>query len=851
MKIHRAMLAVALLAGTVQLDFGGKTSILNGGGNRVFGEDQRAPTEPTAKVAQNRLLAIGDFEQDLDGFQGAFQRDASEAKQGKASAKLENKDKPWIEAGKNFTGLQQDFLELRFWAKSADVKTVTMRLVDKLGHNYQQRFPIDPDGRWHSFIVKEFNKGQAWGGPPDGKWVGPPQSITFVLESHGTLWIDGIEALLDPQRLAEFFLARPKVLGNVFLVGQPVEIPVETRAARLECDVLDFWGKTVCRCTSVAKENLAVLKPDIKSQGHFTARVRLAPADAGAPTAEREIDFAVVEPLEPAHLKASPFGAMTHFSVGWDTSIAPLIARAGVVNVRDEAFWAGAEEQKGVFNFQRYDRYLAELRKHGIQPLIALTFANPLYDGGKTPYTPAGCEGYGRYAQALLKHYGEQVRWLEVWNEYNGSFCSGPATADRPRYYTQMCKVAYQRIKELRPDVTVLGTAAVSIPLPYFEDIFKHGGLDYMDAIVIHPYRDQPEGVEREIAELRALVRKYNHGKGKPLWATEYGMGGTDPREPARYLVRMSALMRSQNVDHMFWYLMRDFNEFKGMGLIHDGQDPRGAYSPAPAYAAMAAMVRLLHDARFVEREAFSKYTRTYVLKFLQAGGDEVRVCWATHPGKIRVEAERPLVRVDLMGNSQPLEIDAGAAVLDVDTSPFYLVGKARKVAEVSTGTTIVADLIEDYAKTQGATNWYYGYTDEAGRDFKPFQIVVTPWGERWAGPLPYLGASRGSLHPQVKDGKAVWAVQRWKSLLRGKVRIKGHFDRDRQGDGCTVIVLADGKRLYEQHAGGPKSPTRRDFALDVEVKEGTSIDFAVTPGPDNNVDFDNTTVDAQVTLTE
>ncbi len=156
------MLAVALLAGTVQLDFEGKTDILNGGGNRVFGEDQRAPTEPTAKVAQNRLLAIGDFEQDLDGFQGAFQRDASEAKQGKASAKLENKDKPWIEAGKNFTGLQQDFLELRFWAKSADVKTVTMRLVDKLGHNYQQRFPIDPDGRWHSFIVKEFNKGQAW-----------------------------------------------------------------------------------------------------------------------------------------------------------------------------------------------------------------------------------------------------------------------------------------------------------------------------------------------------------------------------------------------------------------------------------------------------------------------------------------------------------------------------------------------------------------------------------------------------------------------------------------------------------------------------------------------------------------
>jgi hypothetical protein len=73
MKIHRAMLAVAVLAGTVQVDFGGKTSVLNASENRVFGGDRQAPTAPTAKVAEKCLLAIGDFEQDLDGFQGAFQ----------------------------------------------------------------------------------------------------------------------------------------------------------------------------------------------------------------------------------------------------------------------------------------------------------------------------------------------------------------------------------------------------------------------------------------------------------------------------------------------------------------------------------------------------------------------------------------------------------------------------------------------------------------------------------------------------------------------------------------------------------------------------------------------------------
>ncbi len=354
-----------------------------------------------------------------------------------------------------------------------------------------------------------------------------------------------------------------------------------------------------------------------------------------------------------------------------------------------------------------------------------------------------------------------------------------------------MCKVAYQRIKELRPNVTVLGAAAVSIPLPYFEDIFKHGGLDYMDAIVIHPYRDQPEGVEREIAELRALVRKYNHGKEKPLWATEYGMGGTDPREPARYLVRMSALMRSQNVDHMFWYLMRDFNEFKGMGLIHDGQDPAAPTAPAPAYAAMAAMVRLLHDARFVERDAFSKYTRTYVLKFLQAGGDEVHVCWATHPGKIRVEAERPLVRVDLMGNSQPLEIDAGAAVLDVDTSPFYLVGKARKVAEVSTGTTIVADLIEDYAKTQGGYQLVLRLYGRGRPRFQALSDCRNALGRALGRPSPL---------PGCKPRQPASAGQRRKSGLGSAA-----LEESAAGQGADQRAFRSrppGRRLHGDRAG-------------------------------------------------
>lgn len=648
---------------------------------------------------------------------------------------------------------------------------------------------------------------------------------------------------------SEAFVIRPKVLGNVFTEGEPIEIPIETQAERLEYEVTDFFGKKVCAETADVTGGTAVLKPNVRARGHFAAKVRLV----GGPGGEREIDFAVIEPVDLKNLQDSPFMAMTHFAQGWNTDMIPLIALAGIAAVRDEVYWAHVEKQKGVFDFAPFDGYMAELKRAGIHPLVPLTFENPLYDEGKTPYSPAGREAYARYAQEVLKHYGSEIGAVEVWNEYNGSWCTGPAASDRPAHYTEMCKTAYRRIKEIRPDVTVLGSAVVSIPLPYMEDVFKHGCLDDLDAVEIHPYRGRPEGVEQEIAALRALIRKYNHGAEKPIWATEFGY--LDPRGPnaPRLLVRQSALMLSQNVRSMSWYLMRDYNEFKGMGLVHDGSDARGPYSPAPAYCAMAAMIRLLHDARFTAREAAAPYSRTYVLRF-RKGSDDLRVCWATHPGRIRVTGAGAVTRVDLMGNRRSVKLNDGAAVLDVDETPFYLLGKAAGVTEVAGAETVLADSIEDYStRAQGTNGWSYGYFDGSASAsytpdaFQPMHTVTTMWGETWVGPMEYLGASSDSLHPQTRNGKAVWAIKRWKSPVRGKIVVRGSFERDRQGDGCTVLILVDGKPVHDAHVGGPTSPTQSAFSLTLAVKPGTLIDFAVTPGPANNIDFDSTRIDAEV----
>ncbi len=346
------------------------------------------------------------------------------------------------------------------------------------------------------------------------------------------------------------------VLGNVFLTTEDVVLPIVTSGDTVAWKITDFWGAVCGEGEEKVVDTRARITPPEKRNGYFLVRLTLT--KGGQVVADQFTSFAVIPPIDSAALKDSPFGVMSHFAQGWETDIMPLLVKAGISSIRDEAYWGHIEKKKGQFVFpEQFDKYLAEAKRVGIDPLLVMTFGNPLYDGGKAPATPAGREAYARYGEELLKHYGSQIRWLEVWNEYNGTWCGGEAEKDRPKYYAEMIKAAYPKIKALRPDVKVLGCAAVVIPLPYLEGIFKHGGLQAMDAVVIHPYRGQPEGVEVEVAELQKLIQKYNDGKDKPIWVTETGSwdGSEYDWEQgkglnllgrsniARYLVRQYALL--------------------------------------------------------------------------------------------------------------------------------------------------------------------------------------------------------------------------------------------------------------------------------------------------------------------
>ena len=546
--------------------------------------------------------------------------------------------------------------------------------------------------------------------------------------------------------------------------------------------------------------------------------------------------------LESAPELSHTFGVMTHFAQGWKTDIVPLIARAGIGTVRDEQYWQQVEPSPGTYASPAgYAQYMAALQDAGIEPLLVLSFANPAYDGGQTPHTPAGRAAFAAYGVELARRNAGQVPALEVWNEINGSFCSGPCRQDRAGIYAALLADSFAALKAENPRLTVVGGAAVKVPLPWFEALLAHGAARHWDAVAVHPYRDQPEGAAQDIGALRQMLRAA--GSTAPIWATEFGSGAgkTDAvarRDTAAYLVRMAVVLRAAGVQRMYWYLLRDYASFSGMGLLRAEADPLGRYAPTPAYAAYATLIRQLDGADDVAREATD--SRTHVYRFTR-NARPTYVLWAPGGG-VPATVDMPAggVLTDLVGTRRLLA--AGRSVLSLDENPQYLRGVVRTIS-APRPDSLLADARTDFSTDAPVGPWEYGAylqspgPHSAGRALAAETLVrlgrrTNAWEHYLGDPRwPQLRVSADSMHPARSQDAAVWAVRRYRSPDAGPLWVRGRFTRQGRGDGSGVRILLDGKTVFEAQL--THSGTRQaDFDLRVAVSRGGRLDFVVTPGP-------------------
>jgi hypothetical protein len=628
-------------------------------------------------------------------------------------------------------------------------------------------------------------------------------------------------------------------LGHVFAPTEPVVFRLEGPGSRKSWELRDWTGAVLARGVTGYFDPDRVSLP-LNRLGYFELRVAApgAPGAAAVTTAFARLPAAT-------RRDGSPFGVMAHFAQGWGTDIVPLIARIGLGHVRDEQYWAEVEREPGELAFPgSYVAYMEALRAHGARPLLEMTFANPLHDGGLTPFSPAGQEAFARYGVGLLERYGDQLEAIEVWNEINGTWCDGPCREDRAGVHAGMLASTWRALKARRPGVRVVGGAAAGIPVPWFRKLAALGALDHLDAVAAHAYPREPEDDEPAVTALTALLRAAVPARPVPIWITETGNGAASEagrRAAATWLTRQLTLLRAAGVERVYWYLLRDHGEFQGFGLLREPDSGYGRYAPNPAYAAYAALIRELDGAAFVRRERTDPRTRAYLFS---RDGQPVRVLWST-AGRARldVRAVEPLALVDLMGNAAALAPAGGWASVELGEAPQYLIGRAALEGE-HRDDRYAADSRLDYGTRQGGGGWSYGYVradaQAASSGFRTLEAAENDWTEAWglAGEAA-LAIDRDSAHPAGDGSRQLWCVRRWRSTVSGRVRLTGTLARPAPGgDGTVADVAVDGRELgrWQLPPGA-----RTDYTLEVEVRPGSLIDLVVTPGPAGDDLFDAT----------
>jgi len=519
------------------------------------------------------------------------------------------------------------------------------------------------------------------------------RSVDFALVRHLKILIFGSFLFLLVfttlfRALIDVHANQPTAIPNtIFLDTTPATFNITTSgsAGNISYTVTDLSRTIITSGSHQVTSKQTTLMLPTEPDGYYTLNI----VDHTVPSSpSQSIPFAIISP-PPG--EASPFGVSIHFGGSEEPGIAPLITLLGTSAVRSDAAWSQIEQAPGHYTFNSYDPSLQILEQQNLNPLLILDYTNRFYDNGQTPYDDAGLRAFANYAKAVVTHYGSQLKAVEIYNEYNGKFSTGPC-ARKPACYARMLQYSYQAIKSVRPDITVVGGALFSVDLLWFTQLFQNGGLRYMDVVSDHPYplvtflSPERAMMAQQMNLLQSLIKHYNNGVAKPIWITELGwptaLLNVDERTQSQYLVRGAVLSLAAGVQKFFWYdFLNDgtspYATEQNYGLLRR-PDVAGRYTPKPSYVAYATLIRQLAHQSFISGGTIGD--DVYDERF-----SNVHVLWSTDDNhRVIVTTSKPLVVTTMTGKVQTYTPLAGQVILSLSEDPIYIAAPGTsRIAEV------------------------------------------------------------------------------------------------------------------------------------------------------------------------
>ncbi|MFD9947631.1 hypothetical protein ACFWYW_09370 [Nonomuraea sp. NPDC059023] len=470
----------------------------------------------------------------------------------------------------------------------------------------------------------------------------------------------------------------------VFTQGQNA-ITFSAAAGQIDWTVGDPNGVPLRSGTLPVTNGTASLDISAFGPGYYTLTAK-------TPLTTRSTSFGVITPLA---AKDPFFSVAMHYGwqKGYEEALLETMGRVGWSEVRSDANWSGIEKQPGVYTHEGYPLHagLNEAAKHGITTMPILGYRNPLYDGGKTPSTPAGLAAFARFGAAVAAEYAGRTRDISIYNEYNSTGFNDGACGITPQCYLNMVKAVDQAV----PATTnLVGPTSAGTQLAWHEEFINLGGLNHLDTFSVnfYGYANLGPGTPPEktvlVTEFPQLVQKVKAKKNMPVWISENGWpthtSGSTEAQQADYLIRAQTLAKAAGASKYFWYDVLDDGDNPGerehrFGLFRRPGSGVGAPAPKPAAISNAVLIRQLAGRTLGARQNLGD---PEIYSYPISGGR--RLLWATQPRSVTLAALTPVTLTDQFGKVSTLTPQAGKVRLDLDGSPVFVSGVLAAKADAS-----------------------------------------------------------------------------------------------------------------------------------------------------------------------
>jgi polysaccharide biosynthesis protein PslG len=279
----------------------------------------------------------------------------------------------------------------------------------------------------------------------------------------------------------------------------------------------------------------------------------------------------------------------------------PMLAKAGVKWIRLFTEWQVIQPKQGQWKWEVPDAMVANARANNLHLTGGWAYFAPWAsaDGGTRKGPIKDMQYWRDYVEATAKRYQKDIKYWEVWNEFNGSFYVGQ---NKVKDYADLVVAAYDTAKKIDPSVKI-GMSVANFDVGFLDSAIKAGAAGHFDYICVHPYENLgavAEGGEvgylSLVGNLRQMLAANHQRADIPLWITEIGYQTPTKAEPkgdaqqADMLAKAYLLSIVQGFDRIFWFEAR--GPAYGHGTDHGIIRPD--WTPRPAYDALKTMTSLL-----------------------------------------------------------------------------------------------------------------------------------------------------------------------------------------------------------------------------------------------------------------